>query len=447
MKAEFIILLFFALLFFGCTNGGGTVKVCPSNCTYGCLADNITCAPPPPNPCENVTCPDRCEDENTLNTNGQCNPETGECVYRKNVCPFGCENNTCRMAPRCPATCPFGCEPGTDVCRSAVCPEYCRYGCIPGTIQCNSEPPSSGIKNGDFEEGYAGWNVSGIAFGSSPFEGAVANAQQLYLKEPYSGYSGAYFASSYLPNMDKRAMGNLTSEPFFINKKYLEFLVIAQLSAQVYVELVVNKTVVYHLEPDNPYPPFQRVTWNLSNYIGKTAFIRVVDASNRHYIEVDDFRLVDTPSPKAGQPYVEPSGKFSIVPPLNWFIGQAPAQGQAFIYGSKENNFTNQITVISEEVNPGETTELYFAKGKTGLELLLQNYSKIAEQDVVIDGLNAKQIDYTYTSMGISLKTREVFLVYNGVGYKISATTAEQSFERHSKEFDETIKSFKPLGG
>lgn len=447
MKLELVVLVFLGFLLLGCVNGGNQVKTCPASCQYGCLPDNVTCAPPPTNPCENVTCPDKCDDENVLSTNGQCDPETGSCVYRKTVCPFGCENSTCRAAPRCPATCPFGCEPGTDVCRSAMCPDYCRYGCIPGTIQCNAEPPSSGIKNGDFEEGYAGWNVSGIAFGSAPSNAEYVNSQGLYQKEPYSGYSGAYFASSYLPNMDKRAMGNITSEPFFINKKYLEFLVIGQLSAQIYVELIVNKTVVYHLEPDNPYPPFMKVVWNVSNYIGKSGFIRVVDASNRHSIEVDDFRLVDIPSPKPGERYTEPYRKFSIVPPLNWFIGPAVAQGQIFIYGSKENNFTNQITVISEDVDPGETTDLYFAKGKTGLELLLQNYSVVNESDVVIGGLNAKQIDYTYRLMNTSVRTREVFLVHNGVGYKITASTSEQAFGRHSKELDDAIMSFRPSGG
>ena len=449
MKTRLSIMLLLALLLLGCDgkppDGNGS-KTCPSTCQYGCLPDNVTCASPPANLCKNVTCLDKCEDENILDTNGQCDNATGSCTYRKSICVFGCENDSCRKAPLCPETCPFGCEPGTDVCRSAVCPDYCRYGCIPGTIQCNSEPPSSGIKNGDFEEGYTGWNVTGIAFGSAPSDGALANSRGLYQNVPYSGYSGAYFASSYLPNMDKAAMGNITSEPFFINKKYLEFLVIGQLSGQIYVELIVNKTVVHHLEPDNPFSPFRRVVWNLSAYGGKSGVIKVVDLSNRNYIEVDDFRLVDTPSPNAGERYVDRNRNFSVIPPLNWVVGPGTQQGQLFMYGSRENNYTNQITIMSENVDASETTESYFAKGKTGLALLLQNYSVVSESNVNIGGLDAEQIDYTYVLTNITLRSREVFLVHDNIGYKISAIAAEKSFARHSDEFDACIKSFELAG-
>jgi len=446
MKIELAVIVFTALLLLGCDGNGGNGNQtnCPPTCQFGCLPNSTTCKPAPFNPCENVTCLDKCEDASVLNTNGACDPSNGTCSYRRMICPFGCENSSCRMAPRCPSTCPFGCEPGTDVCRSAVCPEYCKYGCVPGTTQCNSEPPSSGIKNGDFEEGYLGWNVSGIAFGSAPSDAAKANAEGLYQKEPYAAYSGAYFASSYLPNMDKGAMGNITSEPFFINKGYLEFLVIGQLSYQIYVDLVVNNTVVSHLEPDNPFSPFKRITWNVSAYKGKNGIIRVVDASNRNLIEVDDFRLVDTPSPKPGEPYKDPTKNFSIVPPLNWFVSPGAAQGQLLIYGAKENNFTTQIMVIWENVDESETTENYFAKGKTGLAMLLQNYSVKSDGDVVIGGLNAKQVEYTYTIAGMKLKAREIFFVYNRTGYKISAMASEESFDRHSQQFDDAIKSFRP---
>jgi hypothetical protein len=447
MKIEWVVIMFVALLLLGCNgkpNDGNVNKTCPSTCQYGCLEDNVTCTPAPTHLCAGVKCNDRCEDESILDSNGECDNKTGICIYMKTICPFGCENNSCRIAPVCPSICPFGCEPGTGVCRGAVCPDYCRYGCIPGTTQCNSEPPSSGIKNGDFEDGYTGWNVSGIAFGSSPAEAAKVNAEGFYQKEPYSGYSGSHFASSYLPTMDKRAMGNITSEPFFISKKYLEFLVIGQLSEQVYVGLLVNNTMVYLLNPDNPYPPFIRILWNVSSYVGKNGVIKVVDMSNRNSVEVDDFRLVDVPSPKAGEAYVEPHWNFSILPPLNWFVVQGAVQGQVFIYGPRENNFTTQIMIVPENLNGNETIGTYFAKGKTGLVMLLQNYSIKSESNVTIGGVDARQIEYTYVSMNLRLESREVFLVHDSVGYKVSGTSAEESFGKYSTQFDDSIKSFKP---
>jgi hypothetical protein len=442
-----VILLFVSILFLGRIISPppppNNQTACPTECKFGCLTDNITCKPGS-DPCANVICSDKCEDTTVLDTNGECNPENGICIYKKMVCIFGCENNSCRMAPACPVNCPYGCEPGTDVCRNPTCSPDCKYGCIPGTTQCNSEPPSSGVKNGDFEGGYMGWNVSGIAFGSAPTNAALVNAQKLYRNVPYSGYSGAYFASSFFPQMDKRAMGNLTSEPFFINKNYLEFLVVGDFSAQIYIDLIVNKTAVYHIEPDNSYPPFQRITWNVTQYRGQTGVISVVDASNKGSIEVDNFMLVDKPSLKAGEAYFDPYRNFSIVPPTNWLVMRGATKGQVFIYGAKEDNFTTQIIAISEDVNANETTETYFAKGKTGLSMLLQNYSAQYESNITIGGLNAKQLDYTYISFGINLKSRQIFFVNNSIGYKISATAAENSFSRYVNDFNASIQSFKP---
>ncbi len=442
----FVVLLFAIILFFGrggpVNPGGNNTTSCPSTCQFGCMPNNVTCKTPP-NLCENVTCSDKCEDSNTLDTNGECKSQTGVCSYKKMVCIFGCANDSCRSEPLCPPNCPFGCEPGTDICINPTCPSDCIYGCIAGTLQCNSVPPSSGIKNGDFEAGYMGWNTTGNAFGSEPTNAAFINAQTLYRNVPYSGYSGAYFASSYFPQMDKRAMGNLTSEPFFINKNYLEFLIVADYSGQVYVDLIVNGTVVSHINPDNSYPPFERITWNVSEYRGQSGIINVVDASNLASIDVDDFMLVDKLSMQPGQPYVDLYSNFSIVPPRNWLIVSGGTHGEVLIYGSKDNNFTTQIIVIGERVSANETTETYFAKGKTGLRLLLQNYSMESESNVTLGGIDARQVDYAYTSLAAQLKSREVFLVHSGVGYRISATAAESSFTRYLDDFNSSINSFR----
>jgi len=444
MKIWYLFILFAALFIFGCDgkNGGNNTTGCPVTCRLGCLPDNVTCRNPS-DPCANVTCSDKCEDAGMLGTNGQCNSETGMCEYKKMSCIFGCFNDSCRPEPLCPVNCPFGCEPGTDICVSPTCPSNCNYGCIPSTLQCNTIPPSSGIKNGDFEEGYMGWNVSGIAFGSAPTSADFINSQKLYHNVPYSFYSGAYFASSYFPQMDKGAMGKLTSEPFFINKNYLEFLVVADYSGQIYVDLTVNGTVARHIEVDNSFPPFKKITWNVSEYRGQSGVINVVDLANRASIDVDDFMLVDTPSMQPGQAYIDSRRNFSIVPPRNWVVVQPNIPGEVFFYGSRYNNFTAEIIVISERVNSNETLETYFAKGKTGFSLLLRNYSAISESDVTIGGLNAKQIDYTYTLFGMHLESREVFLVHNRVGYKISGTAAESSFGRYLDEFSSSINSFR----
>jgi hypothetical protein len=448
MKTEVICVLFVSLLLLGCPlppppPGNNTTASCPSTCQLGCLPDNVTCISPT-NKCAGVVCKDKCEDTSVLDTNGLCNNATGICIYKKMVCVFGCAKNSCTSQPPCQVNCPFGCEPGTDICSSQTCPGDCTYGCVPGTLQCNSVPPSAGIRNGDFEEGYAGWNVSGNAFGSAPTNAALINSEGFYLGIPYSGYSGAYFASSYFPQMNKRAIGNLTSEPFFINKKYLEFLVVADYSGGEYVDLIVNGTVVEHINPDNPYAPFEKITWNVSEYAGQSGIINVVDFSVSASIDVDDFRLVETPSLRPGEPYIDRYRNFSIVPPSQWLQVNPNVQGEIFFYGPENNNVTVQLAVVSEKVNANETTETYFAKGKKEFSMLLQNYSAVSESNITINGLDARQVDYTYTVLGVKTKSREAFLVYNRVGYRITGTAAESSFGTYADDFSKSIKSFTP---
>lgn len=449
MRNAAIAVLFVSLLILGCPGPqppppqNNTTTVCPANCTLGCMPDNITCKTAV-KLCENVTCNDTCYDKSVLNTNGLCDPNTGACVYKKMVCVFGCENGSCSGQPPCPNNCPFGCQPGTDVCITATCPASCAYGCIAGTLQCNSIPPSNGIRNGDFSQGYAGWNATGNAFGSAPTSISFVNSQRLYRNVPYSGCSCSYFASSYFPQMDKGAMGSLTSDSFFINKNYLEFLVVGDLSGMVYVDLLVNNTVVRHVEVDNSYPPFEKITWNVSHFAGQTGVIKVVDASDRASIDVTDFVLVDTPSLQAGEPYVDPYKNFSIVPPMNWLMVHPGSPDQVFFYGPNDNNFATHMLIISQGVSPNETTESYFAKGAGGLKLLSTNYSAVSESNISIGGVGAVQLEYTYLQGGIPLESREVFLVKNEVGYEISLTAAESSFNNYADDFNSSIETFKP---
>jgi len=156
------------------------------------------------------------------------------------------------------------------------------------------------LQNGNFEMGtYAHWTVADTGFGSAPSDIIAANANDLYLDRPYSGFEGRYAASTYLPIRDSGARGTLISDEFTISKPYLEFLVTGMQNAQIYVELWVGGQAVKRLEPDNPTTSFRRVSWDLRPWINRNAHIRVSDGSATRphgYIEVDDFYLIDSPT-------------------------------------------------------------------------------------------------------------------------------------------------------
>jgi len=168
------------------------------------------------------------------------------------------------------------------------------------TQEPTSPPAKSYIPNGDFETGtYEHWTVEDLGFGAVPSDIVAANAAQLYLDTPYRFFHGRFAASSYLPVRDAGSRGSLTSETFLISRPYLEFLVTGMNNAQIYVELWVDGAAVKRLVPDNPTNSFERITWNVRPWMGKTGYLKVVDASStrpRGFIEVDDFYLADIPT-------------------------------------------------------------------------------------------------------------------------------------------------------
>jgi len=63
------------------------------DCAYKC--QNGQCIQ---DPCEYVTCPDKCQNS-VRYYNGYCDPSTGECVYQTETCTYGCLGNLCAPTP------------------------------------------------------------------------------------------------------------------------------------------------------------------------------------------------------------------------------------------------------------------------------------------------------------------------------------------------------------
>lgn len=171
----------------------------------------------------------------------------------------------------------------------------------PAPTQTPFVPPGKlRLPNGNFETGdYSYWTVEELGFGSAPSDLIAANAERMYVGQPYTNFEGRYAASSFLPRRDAGARGTLTSDPFTISKPYLEFLVTGVENAQIYVELWVEGRAVKHREPDNPTTSFERISWDVRQWTGKTGYIKVVDGSATRphgFIEADDFYLIDSPT-------------------------------------------------------------------------------------------------------------------------------------------------------
>jgi len=122
----------------------------------------------------------------------------------------------------------------------------------------------------DFEApNYGNWTVTGTAFGVGPAQGTLPNQM------PVSGYVGHGLVNSY--NGGDASTGTLTSAQFTITRSSIGFLIGGgNHPGLTCVNLLVNGSVVESATGNNS-ETLSWVTWNVSQWVGQTAQIQIVD--------------------------------------------------------------------------------------------------------------------------------------------------------------------------
>ncbi len=127
----------------------------------------------------------------------------------------------------------------------------------------------------DFEgTNYGNWTVTGTAFGNGPAHGTLPNQMQV------DGYQGKGLANSY--NDGDGSMGTLTSPPFKIERRYLQFLIGGGgWEGKTCMNLmVVNKVVRTATGPNVDPGGSERLhpaQWDVSEFLGREAVLEIVD--------------------------------------------------------------------------------------------------------------------------------------------------------------------------
>ncbi len=161
----------------------------------------------------------------------------------------------------------------------------------------------SQVINGDFGYGnYSGWTESGTGFGSSPVNLSVADSEGNYYLGKWSGYSGAYFATTFSKTASE-SPASLTSEPFLVTAPYLNFKIISPYNLGIYLEVLSSNSVLLtiHYNTTNgqgSYPPgtFANASIYLGSLMCRNASISIVSQSagspgGSQFIAVGDFHL------------------------------------------------------------------------------------------------------------------------------------------------------------
>jgi len=142
----------------------------------------------------------------------------------------------------------------------------------------------------DFEDGtYDGWTVKGEAFGKAPHTGTSPGQQEV------SGFMGKRLVNSFVPHDGPQ--GELISEPFKIEHKYIGFLIGGgDHPNETCMNLVVDgKTVRTATGKNNER--LEPASWEVSEFIGKTATLEIIDhhSGGWGHINIDHIIFADAP--------------------------------------------------------------------------------------------------------------------------------------------------------
>lgn len=138
------------------------------------------------------------------------------------------------------------------------------------SIMCFSACTQKAIIIADFEGAdFANWTVEGDAFGNTPASGSVSGQQEV------TGFEGKGLVNSFHGGDDAR--GVLTSPEFTIERDFINFLIGGGMKEDTYIELLVEDTSTYVSRAIVESETLHWLTWDVKNYHGKKAVIKIVD--------------------------------------------------------------------------------------------------------------------------------------------------------------------------
>ena len=169
----------------------------------------------------------------------------------------------------------------------------------------------------DFEQPtYGDWTTSGTAFGTGPAQGTLPNQMSV------SGYKGHGLVNTYLN--DDRAIGTLTSPPFTIQRKYLNFLIGGGYHpGKTGMSLFIDGKPVLLATGNSRTPQDSEALtwshWDVAKWQGKSATIEIFDLETGGWghINVDEIAQSDKPM-ETVKPKPEPLYKETYRPQFHF---------------------------------------------------------------------------------------------------------------------------------
>ena len=150
----------------------------------------------------------------------------------------------------------------------------------------------------DFEgRDYGQWKTTGEAFGPGPARGTLPGQMRV------EGFKGKGLVNSFYQG--DRTTGTLTSPEFKVERKFIGFLIGGGKDAEnLRMNLLVDGKAVRNATGPNDRPggseALAQESWDVSEFIGKTAVIQIVDQAKGGWGHINIDQIVQTDRKPAG---------------------------------------------------------------------------------------------------------------------------------------------------
>ncbi|MGC8988757.1 MAG: glycoside hydrolase family 32 protein [Verrucomicrobiia bacterium] len=138
---------------------------------------------------------------------------------------------------------------------------------------------------------YGDWKSTGNAFGPGPAKGTLPGQMTV------TGFKGSGLVNSFYGG--DGSVGTLTSPAFTVQRKYISFLIGGgKDSERTCMNLLINGEIVRNATGPNDKPGgserLEPEFWDVSEFIGKTAVIRIVDSATGGWGHVNVDHIIQT---------------------------------------------------------------------------------------------------------------------------------------------------------
>lgn len=145
--------------------------------------------------------------------------------------------------------------------------------------------------------------------------------------------------------------------------------------------------------------------------------------------------------------YTNSKHGFTVNYPEDWELDEGADNTIVVFRGPvlQETGGKVNINITNDEIGDSSNITLDFYLDLNDKQYVqeFENYSRLATEDMTIDGKPAKKMIYSFDSANFSLKANQVYLIDDGTAFAITFVTTAATYDRYAADSDLVINSFK----